>query len=176
MGDDTLTGGERSDTFVFADVFGHDVITDFNEAEDKLEFSGTLSEADLIEGTDADGNRTLTTSNGANSITFKGGNGSGETGGGSDPNTDLILSKIINGYTVTKGADLSGADLSGDLSNMDLSGINLADANLTGTNFSGPCWITRLLQRSAFQRQILAELTQSPSEYLWESTKTLYPV
>ena len=70
LGDDTLTGGEGSDTFVFADVFGHDVITDFNEAEDKLEFSGTLSEADLIEETDADGNRILKTGDGLNSITF----------------------------------------------------------------------------------------------------------
>ena len=69
MGDDTLTGGEGRYIF-FADVFGHDVITDFNEAEDKLEFSGTLSEADLIEGTDADGNRVLKTGDGLNSITF----------------------------------------------------------------------------------------------------------
>lgn len=36
-GNDTLVGGEGSDTFVFGDGFDHDIVLDYNPAEDRLE-------------------------------------------------------------------------------------------------------------------------------------------
>jgi hypothetical protein len=74
-GDDTLTGGAGSDTFVFRGKFDHDVITDFDEVEDSLEFyaeDGTsIAISDLIESTDVNGNRVLSTSDGLSSVTFE---------------------------------------------------------------------------------------------------------
>lgn len=40
LGDDTLTGSGGSDTFVFAAGDGNDLITDYNAANDALEFTG----------------------------------------------------------------------------------------------------------------------------------------
>jgi Ca2+-binding RTX toxin-like protein len=74
-GSDTLTGGAGSDTFVFRGKFDHDVITDFDEVEDSLEFyaeDGTsIAISDLIESTDVNGNRVLSTSDGLSSVTFE---------------------------------------------------------------------------------------------------------
>lgn len=74
-GDDTLTGGEGADTFVYTDAdLGHDMITDFNEAEgDRLDFSGMTgvhSYADLLITTDDQGNTVI--SYGETSVTLNG--------------------------------------------------------------------------------------------------------
>ena len=51
--------------------------------------------------------------------------------------------RLIDGYLIGPGANLTGADLTGadltnaDLTNADLNGANLNGANLTGTNFTG---------------------------------------
>src|SRR4030067_1094410 len=46
--------------------------------------------------------------------------------------------RIVNGYTIVPGADLSGANLFGaDLSRANLLGANLLGANLSGPNLSG---------------------------------------
>jgi len=42
-GDDVLSGGVGDDTFVFYKGFGHDVITDYNPAEDSISFGGKLA-------------------------------------------------------------------------------------------------------------------------------------
>jgi Ca2+-binding RTX toxin-like protein len=73
-GNDTLTGGAGSDTFIFRGTFDDDVITDFDEVEDSLEFyaaDGTsIAISELIESTDSSGNRVLSTSDGLSSVTF----------------------------------------------------------------------------------------------------------
>ena len=75
-GNDTLTGGEGSDTFIFRGTFDHDIITDFDEDNDSLEFcednGSVILTSDLVESTDADGNRVLSTSDGLSSVTFSG--------------------------------------------------------------------------------------------------------
>ena len=49
IGNDTLTGGWFSDTFVFADGFGRDVITDFdpNNLNERIDLSGVTGITDL---------------------------------------------------------------------------------------------------------------------------------
>lgn len=47
LGDDVLTGGAGQDVFRFAPGTGHDRITDFDLAEDRLAFGGGLTSADL---------------------------------------------------------------------------------------------------------------------------------
>ena len=75
FGNDTLTGGEGADTFVFQGAFGHDVTTDFDETEDSIEFyaadGSVIAISELIERTDTNGNRVLSTSNGVSSVTFE---------------------------------------------------------------------------------------------------------
>ena len=46
-GDDTMEGGYGKDVFVFGDNDGHDVITDFNEYEDRLLLKGVGSVDDI---------------------------------------------------------------------------------------------------------------------------------
>ena len=78
-GNDTLSGGAGSDTFVFKGEFGQDTITDYNSDVDILEFyaaDGTeLNISDLIESANTDGNRVLSTSDGASSVTIENGGG-----------------------------------------------------------------------------------------------------
>lgn len=51
--------------------------------------------------------------------------------------TTFLSTRLVNGYTVERGADLSGADLSNaDLSGADLSFTDLSCANLSNTNLS----------------------------------------
>lgn len=74
-GNDTLSGGEGLDTFIFHGVFDHDFITDFDEAEDNLEFyaadGSVVAVAKLSESTDVDGNRVLSTADGLSSVTLE---------------------------------------------------------------------------------------------------------
>ncbi len=54
-GDDTLSGGAATDQFVFAPGAGHDVVTDFEDGLDRLDFRGTgLTFANLIIGSTGD--------------------------------------------------------------------------------------------------------------------------
>ena len=73
-GNDTLTGGAGSDTFVFRGTFDHDVITDFDEVEDSLEFyaedGSSIAVSELIESTDSNGYRVLSTTDGLSSVTL----------------------------------------------------------------------------------------------------------
>ncbi|MGC6390381.1 MAG: calcium-binding protein, partial [Alphaproteobacteria bacterium] len=73
-GNDTLSGGLGADTFIFRGVFEHDVITDFDESEDSLEFytadGSAIAISDLIETIDTNGDRVLSTSDGLSSVTF----------------------------------------------------------------------------------------------------------
>ncbi|WP_282058857.1 calcium-binding protein [Lentibacter algarum] len=75
-GDDTLTGGDGSDTFVFRGVFDHDVIKDFDEDIDALEFyasdGAAILASDLVESTNSDGDKVLSTSDGLSSVTLVG--------------------------------------------------------------------------------------------------------
>ena len=75
-GNDTLEGGAGSDTFVFRGTFDHDVITDFDEDNDSLEFySGdgtTILASELVESTNSDDNKVLSTADGLSSVTFVG--------------------------------------------------------------------------------------------------------
>lgn len=96
-GDDTLTGGDGSDTFVFRGVFDHDVINDFDEDIDALEFYAsdgtTILASDLVESTDADGNRVLSTFDGLSSVTFSGQSITTPT----LPAFDIALASEVNG-------------------------------------------------------------------------------
>jgi len=69
-GNDTLTGGGGTDSFVFADGFGFDTITDFNQAQgDKIDLTGVTSVTDFATL------QSLATQSGANTfIDFGGGN------------------------------------------------------------------------------------------------------
>lgn len=73
-GNDTLTGGDGSDTFVFRGVFDDDFITDFDTTEDSLDFytedGSVIAVSELVESTDTDGNRVLTTVDGSSSVTL----------------------------------------------------------------------------------------------------------
>ncbi|GAB6053355.1 hypothetical protein JCM17960_21750 [Magnetospira thiophila] len=48
-GDDVLTGGTGNDTFVFTQA-GHDTVTDFNSAQDKLDFDGVFETLGITSG------------------------------------------------------------------------------------------------------------------------------
>ena len=51
MGRDTMTGGLGNDTFVFANRFGTDIITDFEELNDleRIDFSGLAAITDYTD-------------------------------------------------------------------------------------------------------------------------------
>ena len=96
IGNDLLTGGEGLDAFVFRGVFDHDVVTDFSESEDSLEFyaddGSLIAISELIESTDDNGNRILSTSNGLSSVTFLDDGITGNT-----PAFDIALTSESNG-------------------------------------------------------------------------------
>lgn len=49
--------------------------------------------------------------------------------------------RVVNGYTIEPGADLSGADLSGaDLVDADLTGADLTGADLEGPDLTDATW------------------------------------
>lgn len=59
--------------------------------------------------------------------------------------------KLIDGYIVTAGVDLSGADLRGsDLSSLNLEGIDLTGADLTGANLSNSSLIRSTVVNTNF--------------------------
>ena len=96
-GNDTLTGGEGADTFVFQGAFDHDVITDFDETEDSLEFysadGSAIAVSEMIERTDTNGNRVLLTSDGLSSVTF----GAMVSPPVVDPAFDIVLTSESDG-------------------------------------------------------------------------------
>jgi Ca2+-binding RTX toxin-like protein len=73
-GSDTLTGGEGADTFIFYNVEGENIITDFNQTEDKLQFysdkASVLQMSNLVESLSLEGNRVLSTQDNLTSVTF----------------------------------------------------------------------------------------------------------
>ena len=96
-GDDTLEGGAGSDTFVFRGVFDHDVINDFNEDIDALEFYAsdgtTILASDLVESTNGDGDKVLSTADGLSSVTLVG----QSTVTPALPTFDIALASEVNG-------------------------------------------------------------------------------
>ena len=74
-GNDTLTGNDGSDTFVFTSAFGNDVITDFSKSEDTLEFydavGALINFSEITETRTDDGNSVLSLSDGS-SVTLLG--------------------------------------------------------------------------------------------------------
>jgi len=117
VGDDTLTGGAGSDRFVFSGVFDHDVITDFDETEDSLEFytkdGSAIAVSELIDSADTNGHRVLSTSDGMSSVTFSNLDFY-ERYVNSSP---VVESKFIgNGFTNVSPADAEFINITSDLS------------------------------------------------------------
>ena len=71
-GNDTLTGGKGADTFLYGSrTFGEDVIEDFEDGTDKLDFAGSgLSLADLEIGQNTAGHAVVTVKGTENRITL----------------------------------------------------------------------------------------------------------
>ena len=71
-GNDTLTGGDGDDTFAYGSrTFGTDVIADFEDGTDKLDFENSRLSRSNLTITEVDGNAVVTVSNG-NTITLNG--------------------------------------------------------------------------------------------------------
>lgn len=106
-GDDLMSGGSGKDYFVIGRLWGDDTITDFNLAEDILDFRGSgLDTADLTIA--ADGNNTVISNNG-NSLTLVG----VDAEEFSAVAADLILEP---GSITSHYADFNAVDLIGDSS------------------------------------------------------------
>ncbi len=71
-GNDTLTGGDGDDTFAYGSrTFGMDVIANFEDGTDKLDFEGSRLSRSNLTITEVDGDAVVTVSNG-NTITLNG--------------------------------------------------------------------------------------------------------